>query len=73
MPARLRDIKRVLEALGVFVEEPTSGSHWKARGADGKTYPIPAHNGLKEEVSDIYIRALCRSFELDEKSFRSKL
>lgn len=72
MPARLRDIKRVLTALGIAVEEPSSGSHWKASN-DGKTYPIPASNGLKTEISDKYIKGLCRCFSLDVDDFTKKL
>ena len=51
------------------------GKHpWKAqRKSDGKTYPIPAHNGLKTEISDEYIRGLCRCFGLDETEFRKLL
>ena len=26
----------------------------------GKTYIIPAHNGEKTEITDVYIRAVCR-------------
>lgn len=69
MPARLRDLKRALERFGCIVEQPSSGSHWKAI-LDGKTYPIPAHNGLKEEIADHYIRGVCRAFGFDEAKLR---
>jgi hypothetical protein len=73
MPARLRDIKRALEAHGCSVEPPRKGSHWKATNGAGAVYPLPAHNGLKSVISDVYIRAMCRAFELDYENFRDSL
>lgn len=72
MPARLQDIKRVLESLGVTIEMPRSGSHYKAVKG-GVMYPIPAHNGMRTEIGDQYIRGLCRAFEIDPQSFKAKL
>jgi hypothetical protein len=73
MPARLADIQRVAATFGLRIEQPRGGSHWRARSSDGKSFPIPAHNGLKEEISDIYIRKFCRFFGIDEAAFRAKL
>jgi hypothetical protein len=36
-------------------------------------YPLPAHNGLRSEITDDYIRAFCRHFGLDEAAFRALL
>jgi hypothetical protein len=72
MPARLRDVARVLRTYGIDVREPTSGSHWKATNG-ATSYPLPAHDGLKEELSDVYLRKLCRAFGLDYAEFRAKL
>ena len=72
MPARLSALKRALESLGVEVLRPNSGSHWKAL-RDGKTYPIAAHNAEKTEITDLYIRGVCRCFNLDEKELRKRL
>lgn len=72
MPARLRDIVRAVQALGGSVDEPNSGSHWKARFGT-EMYPLPAHNGLKEEISDIYIRAMCRNLRLDYETLKKHL
>lgn len=56
------------------VQKPRKGSHWKAvRVEDGKVYPLPAHNGLKTELSDIYLRGLCRCFGWDFAEFMSEL
>lgn len=64
MPARLKALARVLAAHGVDLERPRSGSHWKFR-TDSETYPVPAPNGTRSEISDIYIRGLCRTFGVD--------
>jgi transcriptional regulator with XRE-family HTH domain len=34
---------------------------------------VPAHNGGRSEISDVYIRAACRFFNIDEKELRKKL
>ena len=72
MPARIRDIKRALSARSIAVEEPSSGSHWKATNGQ-TTYPIPAPNGLKTEVSDVYVKGLCRAFGIDYQAFKREL
>ena len=74
MPARLRDIERAAKAFGLEIL-PAGGKHpWKARNpADGKTFAIPAHNGTKTEIEDVYIRSFCRTFGIDEKAFRDAL
>ena len=73
MPARFRDIKRVLVDLGFTVEPPTSGSHWKIRDQAGKLYPLPCPNGERSEISDVYVKGLCRAYGLDLAGFRAKL
>jgi hypothetical protein len=66
MPARLREIIAICEQLGVALEPPKGGgSHWKAKKDGFRTFPLPAHNGERTEISDHYIRALCRNFDLD--------
>lgn len=73
MPARAQDLKRALGKLGVTVSKPSSGgSHWLAE-RDGRSYPIPLHNGTKTEVSDSYIKGVCRAFEIDERELRELL
>lgn len=73
MPARLRDIARACAYFDLIVERPSSGSHWKVKGDGARTYPVPASNGEKSEISDKYIKALCRNFGIDERAFRDKL
>lgn len=60
MPVKARDLKRAVEALGAdFIEARGGGSHWRIR-YNGRTYPIPLHNGLKSDVLDCYVRGVCR-------------
>ncbi len=76
MPAKFRDIIRVLREYDVQVQEPSKGSHWRALGTrNGRptSYPIPAHNGPKTEISDVYIRGACRAFGLSETEFFARL
>jgi hypothetical protein len=73
MPARFGDLVRALRALGYTVDEPSSGSHWKVYARDGKMFPIPAHNALRSEVADKYLRSLCRALDIDIVELRSRM
>jgi hypothetical protein len=74
MPARFRDILRVVEEYGKSYERPGRGSHWKIFDPKtGVSYRIPAHNKEKTEIDDIYVRALCRQFGFDYKKFKERL
>jgi hypothetical protein len=39
----------------------------------GRTYPLPLHHGAKTELSDVYIRGLCRALEIDYEELRKRL
>ena len=73
MAARLRDIARALATFGGRVEEPKTGSHWKTYSKDNMFYPIPAGNGMRTEIADVYIRKMCRALQIDETEFRKLL
>lgn len=64
MPVRLRVLVRAANKLGIAIDEPKSGSHWKAT-RDSEVYPIPAHNGLRSEIDDRYLRGFCAAFGLE--------
>lgn len=64
MPERLGKLAKKVRPYGVLLEKPKSGSHYKFV-RDGVRYPISAHNGLKTEIPDLYIRGLCRTFDID--------
>lgn len=73
MGARLSDVKRALGKFGVTVSEPKKGSHWKATAAGKPSYPLTAHNGLKSEITDVYIKGVCRNFDIDYDAFVKEL
>jgi hypothetical protein len=73
MPARFGDIARAVKAFGATVEEPPSGgSHYKVCKG-GAVFPITAHNGLKSEISNIYLRGLCRFLGCTLDDFKKEL
>ena len=73
MPARLKRIIAVATEYDIAFSPPSSGSHWKAKKDGYRTYPVPAHNGERTEISDQYIRGLCRNFGLNADEFMHKL
>lgn len=75
MPARLNAIIRALRDRGITVDPPRGGgSHWKAHHPDGgPCFMLAAHNGERTEMSDGYIRGLCRRFEYDLEDFKRNL
>jgi hypothetical protein len=60
---RLQQLKKWLREYDVTIE--TASRHFMARRGDGRGYTIPAHNGLKTEVPDKYLKALCKHFGID--------
>lgn len=60
MPARLRDIIQLCKQHGIACAH--GGKHFKLEKPGFRPYTIPAHNGDKTEVSDVYIRAMKRHF-----------
>lgn len=74
MPYVVRDVKRVAEALGIqYYKKKGKGSHAKLTGPAGKAYTLPASNGLKTEVDDVYIKKLCACFGWDVEEFTKAL
>lgn len=73
MPARMGNIVRAAKQLGLRVVEGKGTSHWKFERDGHRPYPIPAHNGEKQEISDKYIRGMCRALGLDENELRKLL
>jgi hypothetical protein len=60
--------------MGVRVgERAGKGSHVVIDDGKGRTYPLPLHHGAKTELSDVYIRGLCRALEIDYEELRKRL
>lgn len=73
MPARFTQIMRAAQQVGLTVEPPSSGSHFKVKRSGARTFTIPAHNGERTEISDKYIKSLCRNFGIDYAAFAALL
>jgi len=73
MPARLSRVASAASTYGISLHKPKSGSHYKFKKPHHRTYPVPAHNGMKTVISDVYIKGLCRNFALDYDEFKEKL
>lgn len=73
MPAKFSELKRAFEKRGITVEKPTNGSHWKCRAPNGRMYPLTAHNGLKSEITDVYIKGACRNLGISYEELLAEL
>ena len=74
MPARYARLRAALTQLGVRVSErPGKGSHVVVDDGKGHTYPLPLHHGAKTELSDVYLRGLCRALEIEYEELRKRL
>jgi len=54
-------------------ERSGKGSHVVVDDGKGHSYPLPLHHGTKTELSDVYIRGLCRALALDYEELRKHL
>jgi hypothetical protein len=74
VPARYTRLRAALAKLGVRVSERSGkGSHVVVDDGKGHSYPLPLHHGAKTELSDVYIRGLCRALELSYEDLRKLL
>jgi hypothetical protein len=74
VPARYPKLRAALAKLGVRVSErPGKGSHVVVDDGKGHSYALPLHHGTRTELSDVYIRGLCRALDLDYEELRKNL
>jgi len=66
MPMRLRELEQWLKQHGVTVSP--GSRHFHARKEGYEVFPIPAHNAGKSEINNIYLRRLCKHFDIDPKT-----
>jgi len=67
-------LRAALAKLGVRVSERSAkGSHVVVDDGRGHSYPLPLHHGRKTELSDVYVRALCRALAIDYETLRRLL
>jgi len=72
MPVRAKDFVRAAEHYG-FQLVPGGKHNSKLVKPGARSYPIPSHNGLNDELGDEYVNAFCRQNEIDREEFRRKL
>ncbi|MBI5479974.1 MAG: hypothetical protein HY906_14000 [Deltaproteobacteria bacterium] len=71
MPARFKRVAKALRKSGVqVVRRAGKGSHAVLDDGKGNLYTIPLTNGDRTELSDVYLRGLCRAFGLDFDAFK---
>lgn len=73
MPARLKEFAAAAGEYGWTLEGGGSKHPYRLRKPGFRVYPCPAHNGLKSEMDDHYLRGFCRLAGIDWNEFRSKL
>ncbi len=54
-------------------ERTGKGSHVVVDDGHGRVYTLPLHHGQQTELSDVYLRALCRALGIDYATFRKGL
>jgi predicted RNA binding protein YcfA (HicA-like mRNA interferase family) len=62
-------VVRVAQALGAEYKTPKRGSHHKLKLPNKRSYPVPAHNGLKSKVQACYVKKLCKTAGWDFDEF----
>ena len=74
MPARFWKVGRALKACGIeSLSRGGKGSHVILINGSGKTYPVSLHNGAKTEISDVYVRGICRFFGIEYEELMKNL
>ena len=74
MPVRYPRLRSALKKLGVRIfERAGKGSHVVVDDGKGHVYPLPLHHGTRMELSDVYVRGLCRALEIDYDDLRRLL
>ena len=74
MPVRYTRLRKALAGLGVVISERRGkGSHVVVDDGKGHVYPLPLHHGLRTELSDVYVRGLCRTLDIDYEDLLERL
>lgn len=74
MPVRYTRLRAALGKLGIrLIERSGKGSHAVIDDGKGHSYSLPLHHGQKTELSDVYVRGLCRALGIDYDAFRRLL
>lgn len=73
MPARFRNMVKAAKSYGFELQRKKGRHVYKLKRDGARAFPITAHNGLKSEITDIYINEFCDQYGIDRQEFRKKL
>lgn len=66
----MSDVAAIAARYGSTLDQSSGGKHnWRFVKAGKRPYTVPAHNGLRTEISFQYIRGLCRNHDVPESAF----
>jgi hypothetical protein len=69
-PRRLSDVASVAAHYGCTLESSGGGKHnWRFTKPGKRPYTVPAHNGMRTEISWKYIQGLCRNMDIPIEAF----
>jgi hypothetical protein len=65
----LSDVAGVAARYGCTLEDSGGKHNWRFTKPGKRPYTVPAHNGLKTEISWVYIQGLCRNMDIPTSAF----
>jgi hypothetical protein len=65
----LSDVARIAAQYGCVLEEGGGKHNWRFTRPERRPYTVPAHNGLRTEISWKYIQGLCRAMDIPVTAF----
>lgn len=67
------EVAAIAAQYGCQLVSAGGGKHnWRFVKTGKRPYTVPAHNGLKTEISWNYIRGLCRNMQIPESAFTNE-
>ena len=72
MPIRLAELIKRAKNLGLEYEDGGTRHPHRFRKPGARPYTVPAHNGIKTEISDEYVDGLCKCFDIDPEDIRDR-
>jgi hypothetical protein len=68
-PRRLGDVARIAASHGCVLAEGGGKHNWRFTKPGKRPFTVPAHNGMKTEISWKYIQGLCRNMDVPIAAF----
>jgi hypothetical protein len=70
-PRRLAEVAAIARKYGCELVSAGGKHNWRFTKAGKRPYTVPAHNGIKTEISWKYIQGLCRNMDIPTSAFES--